>query len=100
MKKYKKLSRGNTPPVKEFFYDYHEEFFDGGLTFKGKPKDKAKELNDEDLIFLIDGGRLNKGFEINRGEKYYKITIESFTLKEVREIPNLWEYKYKKRGKK
>lgn len=54
------------------------------------------EYTDRDLIRLIDGGRILKEYKVIRNKKKHtiKVYIEPYSLKEIREVDNLWEYKY------
>lgn len=71
---------------------YHKDF----IIFKGKPIFPLDKYTDRDLIRLIDGGRILKEYKVTRNKKKHMIKayIKPYSLKEIREFDNLWDYKY------
>ncbi len=80
----------------EYFVYFKEVYHKGSIIFKGKPIFPLDKYTDRELISLIDGGRILKEYKVTRDKKKHiiKAYIEPYSLKEIRKVENLWEYKY------
>lgn len=73
-------------PVSEVFSEYQEEFIDNSVFFTGRLKFKYKGMNDNDIIKTVDGGRLNKGYDLTRNGLRVEGFIKSLSYKEIKEL--------------
>ena len=71
----------------EVFSSYQEDLKDNYIFFTGKLYYDYKWISDEDIIDLVDGGRLNKGFEIRRKGLRVEGYIKSLSYQEVKNRP-------------
>ena len=80
----------------EYFVFFSEKYLKDVIIFEGRPVFPLDEYTDRDLIRLIDGGRILKEYKVIKNEKKHtiKVYIKPYSLKEIREVDNLWEYKY------
>lgn len=80
----------------EYFVFFREKYLKDVIIFEGRPVFPLDEYTDRDLIRLIDGGRILKDYKVIKNEKKHtiKVYIKPYSLKEIREVDNLWEYKY------
>lgn len=83
-------------PLDEYFVFFREKYHKDLIIFEGKPIFPLDEYTDRDLIRLIDGGRILKEYKVTRDKKKHtiKVYIKPYSLEEIREVDNLWEYKY------
>lgn len=90
------MAQLHNEPLDEYFVHFKEEYHKGSIIFKGKPIFPLDKYTDRELISLIDGGRILKEYKITRDKKKHiiKAYIEPYSLKEIRKVENLWEYKY------
>lgn len=82
--------------IDEYFSFFMEEYHKGIIIFRGIPIFPLDKYTDRELISLIDGGRILKRYKVIRDEERHEIRvyIEPYSLKEIRKVENLWEYKY------
>lgn len=82
-------------PLSYYFKDYKERYIKGCILFVGKPRFPIHEIKDRQLIKFVDGGRIVKDYKISRDEVKMEIRvfIEPYTLKEIRAVDSLREYK-------
>lgn len=73
-------------PVSEVFSEYQEEFIDNSVFFTGRLKFTYKDMNDNDIIKIVDGGRLNKGYDLTRNGLRVEGFIKSLSYKEIKEL--------------
>lgn len=80
----------------EYFVFFREKYLKDVIIFEGEPVFPLDEYTDRDLIRLIDGGRILKEYKVIKSEKKHtiKVYIKPYSLKEIREVDNLWEFKY------
>ena len=80
----------------ENFVFLSEKYLKDVIIFEGRPVFPLDEYTDRDLIRLIDGGRILKEYKVIKNKKKHtiKVYIKPYSLKEIREVDNLWEYKY------
>ena len=80
----------------ENFVSFREKYLKDVIIFEGRPVFPLDEYTDRDLIRLIDGGRILKEYKVIKDVKKHtiKVYIKPYSLKEIREVDNLWEYKY------
>lgn len=80
----------------EYFVFIREKYLKDVIIFEGRPVFPLDEYTDRDLIRLIDGGRILKEYKVIKNVKKHtiKVYIRPYSLKEIREVDNLWEYKY------
>ena len=83
-------------PIDMYFSFFMEDYHEGTIIFKGIPIFPLNNYTDRELICLIDAGRIIKDYKIIRDEERHEIRvyIEPYSLKEIRKVESLWEYKY------
>ncbi|MDO4594476.1 MAG: hypothetical protein Q4B52_03775 [Tissierellia bacterium] len=79
-----RIKRKDIPLEKKIFKQYSEDFEDNNVVFEGVLNEKYKNLNDDKIISLIDGGRRNKGYEITREGLNIKGEIYNYSVYEIR----------------
>ncbi len=70
----------------EVFSEYQEEFIDNSVFFTGRLKTCYKDMTDKELIEAVDGGRLNKGYDLTRNGLRVEGFVKSLTYKEIKEL--------------
>lgn len=73
-------------PINEVFTEFQEEFIKDGIFFTGKLNPEYEGLAEKEIINAVDGGRLNKGYDLTRNGLRVEGFIKSLTYKEIKEL--------------
>lgn len=73
-------------PINEVFSEFQEELNDDSVFFTGKLRFGYKDITDKNIIEAVDGGRLNKGYDLTRNGLRVEGFIKSLTYKEIKEL--------------
>lgn len=72
--------------VNEVFSEFQEELIDNSVFFTGKLRAGYKDMTDKNIIEAVDGGRLNKGYDLTRNGLRVEGFIKSLSYKEIKEL--------------